>query len=149
MRLKLRPFYFTAFVVFAHSLMFAATPVIKVTSPGNNSTSTSPVNFVASATSSGCSKGISAMRVYSAPNVSAYTVPGGRLNAWLNLNAGTYNTTIVAWDGCGGTATADITVTANGKKAVGGFLYTVNSGYDYGNTTNNVVGFSNSHRAAV
>lgn len=82
------------------------------------------------------------MRIYSAPGVSAYTIAGGNLNAYINLNAGTYDTTIVAWDNCGGTATANITVTASGEKTIGGFLYTVNSGFDFGNDVNNVVGFS-------
>jgi 6-phosphogluconolactonase (cycloisomerase 2 family) len=133
-----------AAVVLVHSLMFATTPVITVTSPTNNSTSTSPVQFKATATSADCSGGISAMRVYSAPYVIAYTIAGGNLNAYLNLNAGTYDTTIVAWDNCGGTAAVDVTVTASGQKEIGGFLYTANSNYaDFSNTNvNNVVGFS-------
>lgn len=129
-------------VFFADGLLFATTPVITVSSPKNDSTNSSPVNFKATATSSACSKGISAMRIYSAPGVSAYTTYTGNLDAYINLNAGKYNTTIVAYDNCGGTASVNITVTASGEKTLGGFLYTVNSGYDYGNNTNNVVGFS-------
>jgi 6-phosphogluconolactonase (cycloisomerase 2 family) len=140
---KIRPFWLMMSLLFANGLLFATTPVITVTSPKNNSTSTSPVQFKATATSSKCAQGISAVRVYSAPGVSAYTVGGGKLNAYLNLNAGTYNTTIVAWDNCGGTASVNVTVTASGEKKIGGFLYTVNSAYDYGNhNENNVSGFS-------
>lgn len=124
-------------------MVYATTPVITVSSPKSGSTSTSPVHFKATATSAGCSRGISAMRIYSAPGVSAYTVGGGNLNAYINLNAGTYKTTIVAWDNCGGTATTNVTVTASGEAKMGGFLYTVNSAYDYGNhNENTVVGFS-------
>lgn len=139
---KIRTFSFMS-LFFATGVLFATTPVITVTSPKNNSTSTSPVQFKATATSAKCAQGISAVRVYSAPGVSAYTVGGGKLNTYLNLNAGTYNTTIVAWDNCGGTASVNITVTASGEKKIGGFLYTVNSAYDYGNhNINNVSGFS-------
>jgi 6-phosphogluconolactonase (cycloisomerase 2 family) len=140
---KIRPFWLMMSVLFANELVFATTPLITLTSPANNSTSTSPVHFQAIATSPGCSKGLSAIRVYSAPGVSAYTIAGGKLNAYLNLNAGTYNATIVAWDNCGGTAAVNTTVTASGEKKIGGFLYTVNSAYNYGNQNeNNVSGFS-------
>ena len=142
MRPELRSLVLFLSIALSSAFVFATTPTIKVTSPSNNSTSASPVHFEATATSSACANGISAVRVYSAPGVSAYTVAGGSLNAYLNLNAGTYDTTIVAWDNCGGTATTSVTVTASGEKKIGGFLYTVNSGYDYGNNTNNVVGFS-------
>jgi 6-phosphogluconolactonase (cycloisomerase 2 family) len=137
-----RSLVFLSSAILTSSLVFATTPTITVTSPKNDSTSTSPVHFEVTATSSACSKGMSAVRVYSAPGVIAYTSPGGSLNAYLNLNAGTYDTTIVAYDNCGGTANADITVTASGEKKIGGFLYGINTGYDYGNNTNNVVGFS-------
>ena len=130
-------------VLFANGLAFATTPLITLTSPKDNSTSTSPVHFKATATSPECSQGLSAIRVYSAPGVSAYTIAGGNLNAYLNLNAGTYNATIVAWDNCGGTAAVKTTVTASGEAKIGGFLYTVNSAFDYGNQNeNNVSGFS-------
>jgi 6-phosphogluconolactonase (cycloisomerase 2 family) len=140
---KIRPFWLMMSVLFANGLVFATTPLITVISPKDNSTSTSPVNFKATATSAECSKGISAIRVYSAPGVSAYTIAGGNLNAYLNLKAGTYKVTIVAWDNCGGTAAVNTTVTASGEKKIGGFLYTINSAYDYGNhNENNVAGFS-------
>jgi 6-phosphogluconolactonase (cycloisomerase 2 family) len=140
---KIRPFWLMMSVLFANGLVLAATPQITVISPKDNSISTSPVNFKAIATSKMCAKGLSAMRVYSAPGVSAYTIAGGNLNAYLNLNPGTYNVTIVAWDQCGGTATAKTTVTVSGEKKTGGFLYTVNSAYDYGNhNENTVAGFS-------
>ena len=131
------------FVLLSGSVFaFATTPKITITSPKNDSTSTSPVNFKATAMSSSCAQGISAMRVYSAPGVTVYTVAGGNLDAYLNLNAGTYNATIVAWDNCGGTASENVTVTASGEKKMDGFLYTVNTGYPEIDDLNNVVGFS-------
>jgi 6-phosphogluconolactonase len=143
MSAKIRLFWSAPIVLFLNGVMFATTPIIKVASPTNGSTSTSPVHFEATATSSACANGVSAMRVYSGPEVSAYTVAGGSLNAYINLNTGTYDTTVVAWDYCGGTTTVNINVVASGQKAMGGFLYTVNSAYDYGNHNgNNIVGFS-------
>ncbi len=120
---------------------FATTPTLTVTSPANNSQTTSPVNYAATATTN-CTKGISAIRVYSAPGVETYTIGGGKLDAYITLPPSTYKTVVVAYDNCGGVATADITVTTTSQKTPGGFLYTVNSDYYNGNTENDVVGFS-------
>jgi 6-phosphogluconolactonase len=121
---------------------FATTPTITVTSPTNDSTTTSPVNYVATATNPDCAQGISAMRIYSAPGVMAYTSAGGNLNAYINLPAGTYQTTVVAYDNCGGAAAANVTVTTTGEETPGGFVYAVNNNYYGGNTVNNVQGFT-------
>lgn len=86
---------------------------VYVTSPANNSTVTSPVNFVATATTS-CSKGVGAMGIYTAPYVLAYSVNGASLNTSLTLSPGTYNTTVEEWDNCGGAATTPITITVSG-----------------------------------
>jgi Lactonase, 7-bladed beta-propeller len=121
---------------------FATTPTIVITSPANNAKTTSPVNYVANASSPDCAQGISAMRVYSAPSVSAYTVAGGQLNTYINLTPGTYKTVLVAWDNCGGVATADVTVTTTSQLQPGGFVYTANTDYWSGNSANFVQGFS-------
>lgn len=85
-----------------------------VTSPSNNSTVGSPVNFVATATTS-CSKGVASMGIYTAPYQLAYTVNGASLNHSLTLSPGTYNTTVEEWDNCGGASTTPITVTVSGS----------------------------------
>jgi 6-phosphogluconolactonase (cycloisomerase 2 family) len=140
---KLRAIMLSSSMLLCSLAVFATTPTITVTSPENDSKSTSPVQFEATASSPECTQGISAMRVYSAPGVIAYTVNADKLNVYLNLNPGTNDTTVVAYDNCGGTASVNVTVTASGQKKIGGFLYTVNSGYDYGDpNTNNVVGYS-------
>jgi hypothetical protein len=87
---------------------------VSVTSPANNSTVTSPVNFVATATTT-CAKGVSSIGIYTAPYVLAYVVNGASLNTKLTLSPGTYNTTVVEWDQCGGAATAPITITVSGS----------------------------------
>jgi 6-phosphogluconolactonase len=125
---------------------FATTPTIVVTSPANNSQTTSPVNYVASATSPDCAQGISAIRIYSAPSVSAYTIGSSQLNAYINLPPATYDTVVQAWDNCGGVAKVNVTVTTTAQEQPGGFVYTVNSNYPYygnnGLQVNTVQGFS-------
>lgn len=83
---------------------------VNVSSPANNSKIASPIPFAATASSS-CAKGVSAMGIYTADNVLAYTQNGASLNTKLNLNPGTYNTTVQSWDGCGGSAKTPVTVT--------------------------------------
>jgi hypothetical protein len=89
---------------------------VHVTSPANNSTVGSPVNYVATATTN-CPQGVSSMGIYTAPGQLAYTVNGSSLNTSLNLSPGTHNTVVEEWDKCGGAATTpiNITVSGNGK----------------------------------
>jgi major membrane immunogen (membrane-anchored lipoprotein) len=83
---------------------------VYVTSPANNSNVSSPVHYVATATSS-CSKGVASMGIYTAPYVLAYSVNGASLDTKLTLSAGTYNTVVQEWDNCGSSATTPITIT--------------------------------------
>lgn len=83
---------------------------VTVSAPTNNSTVASTVQYVATATTS-CSKGVSAMGIYTAPYQLAYVVNGANLNTTLTLNAGTYNTVVQEWDNCGGYAKTPITIT--------------------------------------
>src|SRR5438270_373927 len=89
------------FLVGAATMASATTPVVTVSSPGSGSSVGSPVNYVASATTA-CAKGISAMRIYTASGVNAYTINSNKLNTNINLPVGTYNTVVQAWDNCGG-----------------------------------------------
>jgi hypothetical protein len=106
-----------------------AAPTVTVLAPKAGAAGGSPIFYEAYATSSGCSKGISAMRIYTAPGVSAVTVTGDHLETFLKLKGGSYSTTVQAWDNCGGvakavvaikvTATAGVTVyLPSGKSAV-------------------------------
>ncbi len=90
------------FLVGSAVMASATTPVVTVSSPGSGSSVGSPVNYVASATSTGCAKGIAAMRIYTASGVTAYTINSNKLNTNINLPVGTYNTVVQAWDNCGG-----------------------------------------------
>ena len=86
---------------------------VTVTTPKTNSTVASTVPYEASATSP-CSKGVSAMGIYTASGQLAYTTPGAQLNTTLTLNAGVYDTVVEEWDNCGGAATTPITITVGG-----------------------------------
>lgn len=100
------------------ALSVCATAGVSVSSPANNSTNSSPVHFVASATTS-CSKGVAAMGIYTAPYVLAYTVNGSSLNTSLSLAAGTYNTQVQEWDNCGGASKTPIAVTVSATTSSG------------------------------
>ena len=84
---------------------------VYVSSPANNSTVSSPAHFVATAMTSTCSKGVASMGIYTAPYQKAYTVGGDKLDTYLSLAAGTYNTHVTEWDYCGGATTKAVTFT--------------------------------------
>jgi 6-phosphogluconolactonase len=137
----IRPLLLTAAALFVSAVAFATMPTVTVTSPANNSQTTSPVNYVATASSPDCAQGISSIEIYSSPKNVAYTVAGGQLDAYINLPAGTYNTVVQAFDNCGGVGNAEVTITTTGETTPGGFVYTVNTNpYTY--TTNFVYGFT-------
>src|ERR1700757_1717083 len=98
----------TALVVafFAATSAFAG---VTVSTPANGSTVGTSVNFVATANTS-CSKGVAAVGIYPAPYSLVYTVGGAELNTSINLNPGTYNVVVEAWDNCGGASTATIKI---------------------------------------
>src|SRR4029077_96787 len=73
---------------------------VKVCFPGSNTTQANPVHYIAAASTT-CTKGISAMGIYSAPNNKVYTVNGSSLDTFLPLTPGTYTTTVQEWDNCG------------------------------------------------
>ena len=92
------------------SAMAAAAPAITVTSPQSGWTVNSPIFFAASATSPGCTKGISAMRIYVAPHVAVFSIDAPQFETFVNLKPGTYNTLVQAWDNCGGVAKTEMKV---------------------------------------
>ena len=78
---------------------------VNVTSPANGATVTSPVHYVATATTTTCSKGVASMGVY-VDNKLIYVVQGASLNTSITISPGSHNTTVEEWDHCGG-ATVD------------------------------------------
>ncbi len=107
----------TAIFVF----LYAATSAfagVTVTSPTNGSTVGTSVNFVASATTSSCSKGVASMGIYPSPNWLVYVVNGASMNTTINLNPGTYNAVVEEWDYCGGAQTRTVTITVQSGTSV-------------------------------
>jgi hypothetical protein len=82
-----------------------------VVSPTNGGAPTSPVHFVASATSPNCGAGIASMRIYTAPGVAAYTVKGSSIDTYLSMANGNYNTVVQAWDNCGNVYKTPVSIT--------------------------------------
>ena len=105
--------------LFFLSACIPASATVVVSSPANGSSVSSPVSYVASATSATCSKGVSAMGIY-VNNTLAYTVNGASLRTGLALNPGTYNTVVQEWDNCGTSTSASIRVTVPGAAPVTG-----------------------------
>lgn len=99
-------------------------PVLAVASPGTNANVGSPVYFEATASTTSCPSGLSAIRIYTAPSQSAFTTVGSHLETFLTLKAGTYNTVIQAWDNCGNVSKVARTITVNSKAGVSVFLPT-------------------------
>ncbi|MFZ0957946.1 MAG: hypothetical protein WAN60_16500 [Candidatus Sulfotelmatobacter sp.] len=82
---------------------------VTVSAPAPGSQVSTTVQYVASA-STGCAAGVSAIGIYSAPGVLAYSTSGSSLNTELSLSPGTYQTVVQAWDNCGGTSKTPVTI---------------------------------------
>jgi hypothetical protein len=103
-------------LIFALGVSAPAVAGVSVTAPLNNSSVATTVQYVATASTT-CSKGVSAMGIYTAPNVLAYTVNGSSLNTLLNLSPGTYQTVVQEWDNCGGVDKTNVTIVVKGSAA--------------------------------
>src|SRR5579863_7834707 len=91
---------------------------VTVSSPANNSTVTSPVQYVATATSSTCGSGVASMGIY-VNNQLQYVVNGNSLNTTLSLAPGSYYTVVEEWDNCGGADTQPVNITVGTAPASG------------------------------
>lgn len=82
---------------------------VTVTSPANGAQVTSPVHYVASASST-CAKGVASMGIY-INNKLTYVTYTATLNTSLTFTAGSYNTVVEEWDNCGGATFTPINIT--------------------------------------
>jgi phospholipase C len=86
---------------------------VVVTSPANNSTVSSPVNFVASASTQTCAAGVSSMGIY-VNNKLVYMAKGAQqINTQLSLSAGAQRAVVEEWDHCGGAASTAVNFTVS------------------------------------
>ena len=104
---------------------------VTVSSPTGGSTVSSPVHFVASGSSPACSKGVTSIGIYTAPYKLAYKVSGSKLDTYLTLGSGTYDTIVQQWDNCGWTATASVKITVSGTSS-GKTFYNLQHGSGWG-----------------
>ncbi len=102
------------FVILINVSSFAG---VSVSNPTNGATVGTSVHYVASASSS-CSKGVSAIGIYTADNALAHVSNGAKLDATLNLSPGTYKTTVQEWDNCGGTDSLQVTIHVTNEAGV-------------------------------
>lgn len=93
---------------------------VTVNSPSNGATVGSPVHFVASASSPACSKGVSAVGIYTSPGVLAYVVNGSSLDTYVSMAGGTQYPVVQEWDNCGWSATTQITINVGSAPANNG-----------------------------
>ena len=97
---------------------------VTVTSPKSGSTVTSPVHYVATATTATCSKGVASMGVY-VNNKLIQTEKGASLNLSIALSPGTYSNTVVEeWDLCGGASYTKVPITVSGSAPKSGVTVT-------------------------
>ena len=89
---------------------------VTVSAPGSGSTVGSPVNYVATATTS-CAKGVASMGVY-VDNQLIYVANGKSLNANLTIAPGSHNTVVEEWDYCGGATFTPVAITVSGQPGV-------------------------------
>ena len=89
---------------------------VRVSSPANNATVTTTVNYVATATTT-CASGIASLSVFSAPGVLAYKVNAATLNTNVTLQPGSYQTSVVASDKCGGVAKQPVAINVSSGSA--------------------------------
>ena len=83
---------------------------VSVSSPAPGATVTSPVHYVATATTSTCSKGVASMGIY-VNNKLIYVVNATKLDHELSLATGAQHTVVEEWDKCGGASYTTINLT--------------------------------------
>ena len=87
---------------------------VSVSTPKNGATVTSPVHYVATATTTTCSKGVASMGIY-VNNKLVYVVNATKLDHQMSLATGAEHTVVEEWDHCGGATytTINLTVTSS------------------------------------
>ena len=83
--------------------------MVQVSSPANNSTVGTIVNYTATATTT-CAGGVASLAIYTAPNTLAYKVNAATLNTKVTLQPGSYKTSVQASDNCGGVASTPVAI---------------------------------------
>lgn len=88
----------------------SASAVVLVSSPSNGAAVGPNVQFVATANTTTCSKGVASMGIY-VDNKIEYVVDGDRLNTTLSLAVGAHKVAVQEWDFCGSATLTPLTLT--------------------------------------
>jgi len=99
------------------ALITSAFADVTVSTPWNGSVVASPVQYVASAVSKTCDKGVSSMGIYVNGKL-VYVVNGAKLNTELKLDPANYKTIVEEWDYCGGATYTPVAITVTNKTGV-------------------------------
>lgn len=102
------------FLLMLFGAAFPAAASVVVTSPTNGATVTSPVSYVATATTTTCSKGVASMGIY-VDNQLIYVVNGTSLNTTISPSTGKHDTVVEEWDHCGGASYTHVAITVAGQ----------------------------------
>jgi phospholipase C len=97
-------------------LPIPAFATVTVTTPSAGAKVTSPVHYVASATTSTCSKGVASMGIY-VNNRLIYVVDAAKLNTSITLATGAEHTVVEEWDKCGHATYTTINLTVESSTA--------------------------------
>ena len=90
---------------------------VTVSSPQNEETVSSPVQFTANANTNTCSRGVASMGVYVDDHLE-YVVQGTSMKTSLSMRPGRHNAVVQEWDYCGGATLTSIPVTVAGQTGV-------------------------------
>jgi hypothetical protein len=110
-------FFPYALVLATSVVTVPALATVIVSSPSNGESVNSNVQFIASANTTTCSKGVASMGIY-VDNSLKYEVSGISFNTSLSLSAGNHKAVIEEWDYCGGATTATIDLVVNNQVGV-------------------------------
>ncbi len=105
------------YLMLAVATALPAFATVLVSSPSNGATVSSNVQFVATANTTTCSKGVASMGIYIDDKIE-YVANGVSLNTTLSLAAGAHNVAIQEWDLCGGATATPLSLTVNATDVV-------------------------------
>jgi hypothetical protein len=103
-------------------LATSAFATVYVSSPTNGATVSSPVHYVATATTGTCSKGVASMGIY-VDNTLVYVVNGAKMDHYQSISSGKHHTVVEEWDYCKGATYTAVDITVQGGGGGGKVLY--------------------------
>ncbi len=94
------------------ALALPACATVLISSPSNGASVSSNVQFIATANTTTCSKGVASIGIYVDDKIE-YVANGINLNTTLSMAAGAHRVTVQEWDFCGGATSTPLSLTVN------------------------------------